>query len=86
VVLGAAYVFVESGGTWSQQAELTAPDGAAYDFFGGSVAVSGSTARSGCQGSTHSARMATGIGVRVRQKQRNVESAGGADRVRRRGI
>jgi len=41
---GAAYVFVESGGTWSQQAELTASDGAAYDWFGGSVAVSGSTA------------------------------------------
>jgi hypothetical protein len=41
---GAAYVFVESGGTWSQQAELTASDGAAGDQFGWSVAVSGSTA------------------------------------------
>jgi hypothetical protein len=41
---GAAYVFVQSDGTWSQQAELTASDGAAYDWFGGSVAVSGSTA------------------------------------------
>jgi hypothetical protein len=40
---GAAYVFVESGGTWSQQAELTASDGAAYDYFGWSVAVDGST-------------------------------------------
>jgi nucleoside-specific outer membrane channel protein Tsx len=40
---GAAYVFVQSGGTWSQQAELTASDGAAYDQFGSSVAVSGST-------------------------------------------
>jgi len=36
---GAAYVFAESGGTWSQQAELTASDGAAGDFFGNSVAV-----------------------------------------------
>ena len=42
--LGAAYVFVQSGETWSQQAELTASDGAAADFFGYSVAVSGSTA------------------------------------------
>ncbi len=42
--LGAAYVFVESGGTWSQQAKLTAPDGAAGDNFGHTVAVSGSTA------------------------------------------
>jgi hypothetical protein len=41
---GAAYVFVESGGTWSQQAELSASDGAAGDDFGGSVAISGSTA------------------------------------------
>ena len=41
---GAAYVFVESGGTWSQQAELTSPDGEELDYFGSSVAVSGSTA------------------------------------------
>jgi nucleoside-specific outer membrane channel protein Tsx len=40
---GAAYVFVQSGTTWSQQAELTASDGAASDGFGSSVAVSGST-------------------------------------------
>jgi len=40
---GAGYVFVESGGTWSQQAKLTASDGAALDQFGHSVAVSGST-------------------------------------------
>jgi len=40
---GAAYVFVESGGTWSQQAELTVSDGAAYDHFGSSVGLSGST-------------------------------------------
>jgi hypothetical protein len=41
---GAAYVFVGSGGIWSQQAKLTAADGAAGDYFGRSVAVSGSTA------------------------------------------
>jgi hypothetical protein len=40
---GAAYVFVQSGGTWSQQAELTSSDGAADDNFGSSVAVDGST-------------------------------------------
>ncbi|MGB8013396.1 MAG: choice-of-anchor D domain-containing protein [Terriglobales bacterium] len=39
---GAAYVFVQSGETWSQQAELTSSDGAKNDEFGGSVAVSGS--------------------------------------------
>ncbi|MGO9011834.1 MAG: FG-GAP repeat protein [Bryobacteraceae bacterium] len=41
---GAAYVFVLSGGVWSQQQELTASDGAAGDAFGSSVSVSGSTA------------------------------------------
>lgn len=42
-VQGAAYVFVKSGGTWTQQAKLTASDGAADDNLGRSVAVSGST-------------------------------------------
>jgi hypothetical protein len=41
---GAAYVFVQSGTTWTQQAELTASDGAEDDVFGSSVSVSGSTA------------------------------------------
>jgi len=41
---GAAYVFVQGGSTWSQQAELTAPDGAAGDDFGSSVAINGTTA------------------------------------------
>ena len=47
---GAVYVFVESGGTWSQQAELTAPDGGAYNYFGRSVALSGSTIVVGAPG------------------------------------
>jgi hypothetical protein len=41
---GSAYVFTRSGTTWSQQAKLTAGDGAAFDEFGDSVAVSGDTA------------------------------------------
>jgi hypothetical protein len=41
---GAAYVFVRAAdGSWNQQTKLTADDGAAEDFFGGSVAVSGDT-------------------------------------------
>jgi nucleoside-specific outer membrane channel protein Tsx len=40
---GAAYVFVEKGGTWTQQAELTASDGAGSDYFGASVAVNSNT-------------------------------------------
>jgi hypothetical protein len=41
---GAVYVFVRSGTTWAQQAELTASDGATEDSFGGSVSVDGDTA------------------------------------------
>jgi hypothetical protein len=41
---GAAYIFAETSGTWSQTKELTASDGAISDFFGYSVGVSGSTA------------------------------------------
>ncbi len=41
---GSAYVFVRSGGTWSQQAILTASDLVDKDHFGFSVAISGDTA------------------------------------------
>jgi trimeric autotransporter adhesin len=49
---GAAYVFVNSGGTWSQQQKLTASDGVAGDAFGQSVSLSGdgSTALFGVAG------------------------------------
>jgi hypothetical protein len=48
---GSAYVFVRAAdGTWSQQAKLTAADGAAIDCFGWSVAVSGGTAVIGAAG------------------------------------
>jgi hypothetical protein len=40
---GAAYVFVRSGGVWSQQAYLKASNTGADDVFGESVAVSGDT-------------------------------------------
>jgi len=43
-VAGAAYVFTRTAGSWMQQAQLTAGDGAHGDFFGTSVALSGETA------------------------------------------
>ena len=43
VVQGSAYVFVRSGGVWSQQQKLLASDAAAGDEFGLSVAISGET-------------------------------------------
>jgi hypothetical protein len=49
---GAAYVFVRTGTTWSQQALLTPPplDSAIGEFFGFSVALSGQTALIGAPG------------------------------------
>lgn len=41
---GTAYVFVRSGTTWSQQAELAASDGLTSDGFGISVAIDGDSA------------------------------------------
>ncbi len=41
---GAAYVFVYSGGAWSEQAKLLADDGSAIDQFGIAVAIDDRTA------------------------------------------
>jgi hypothetical protein len=46
---GAAYVFVRSGTTWTQEQKLTASDAAAGDLFGCSVAISGETALIGAR-------------------------------------
>ena len=40
---GSAYVFTRTGTTWTEQAKLTASDGAAGDRFGISVAIAGDT-------------------------------------------
>ena len=40
---GSAYVYVRSNGVWSEQAKLTASDGAADDYFGNSVSIDGDT-------------------------------------------
>ena len=49
---GAVYIFTRSGSTWSQQAKLTASDGATSDSFGWSVSLSsdGNTAIVGAHG------------------------------------
>jgi hypothetical protein len=46
---GSVYVFVRSGTVWTQQAQLTAADGALDEFFGRSVAISGNTVVVGVQ-------------------------------------
>jgi len=47
---GAAWLFARAAGTWVRQGRLTAPDGAAGDFFGSGVAVSGTTVLVGASG------------------------------------
>ncbi|WP_438044956.1 DNRLRE domain-containing protein [Sorangium sp. So ce128] len=51
----AAYVFVKSGGAWTQQARLVPGDGAAGDGFGASVAISADTAVVGAPWGTEGA-------------------------------
>jgi hypothetical protein len=41
---GSAYVFTRAGGIWTPRAHLTAYDGAAFDWFGYTVALYGNTA------------------------------------------
>jgi hypothetical protein len=52
---GAAYIFVRSGSTWSQQAYLKASNTGKLDGFGDSVAVSGDTVVVGAPGESSNA-------------------------------
>lgn len=47
---GAVYVFVRSGGAWTQQQKLMASDAAAMDLLGTSVSVNGNTLVAGAPG------------------------------------
>jgi hypothetical protein len=49
-VAGRAYVFQREGMTWTQQAQLTASDHAAEDYFGTAVAINGDTVAIGADG------------------------------------
>lgn len=70
---GAVYVFVRSGGTWTQQAYVKASNTGAFDFFGNAVALSGDTLAVGALGESSAA-----TGVNGNQAD---DSAGGAGAV-----
>ena len=77
---GAAYVFTGSGSSWTQQAELTAADGAGNDGFGWSVSVSGSTVVVGAIGrntSTGAAYVFSGSGTSWSQQAELTAADGG---------
>lgn len=68
---GAAYVFVRSGTTWTQQAYLKAHNTEANDRFGVSVAISGNTIAVGASGES-------GSGTGVNSESNNDASTSGA--------
>ena len=59
---GAAFVFVRSGGTWSEQARLLAGDGSDWHRFGWSVALDGDTALVGAFHATVNLEPSAGAG------------------------
>ncbi|MCB9126044.1 MAG: DUF11 domain-containing protein [Caldilineaceae bacterium] len=60
---GAAYVFVRSGATWTQQAYLKAANSGANDWFGYAVAVDGDTVLVGAPGEASTASGVNGNGA-----------------------
>ncbi|WP_413934108.1 integrin [Nitrospira sp. BLG_1] len=71
--IGAVYVFVRSGGIWTQQAYLKASNPDDLDTFGTSVAISGNTIVVGAQGEDSNA-----TGVTGNQSDNSVAQAGAA--------
>jgi hypothetical protein len=70
---GAAYVFVRSGTTWTQQAYLKASNAEAFEHFGNSVSVSGDTVVVGAPGESSNA-----TGVNGNQSDNSAISSGAA--------
>ncbi|MFN0130057.1 MAG: choice-of-anchor D domain-containing protein, partial [Verrucomicrobiales bacterium] len=70
---GAAYVFVRSSTTWTQQAYLKASNTEEFDGFGNSVAVSGNTVVVGATGEDSNA-----TGVNGNQSDNSASSSGAA--------
>jgi hypothetical protein len=75
---GAAYVFVRSGTTWTQQAYLKASNTDARDVFGASVAVSGDTVVVGAAGVPPYGEASNATGVNGDQSDNSAPGAGAA--------
>jgi len=70
---GAAYVFTRNGSTWSQQAYVKASNTDSFDYFGGSVSISGNTLVVGAHGEKSNA-----TGVNGNQTNNTLDLAGAA--------
>ncbi|HEX8249603.1 MAG TPA: FG-GAP-like repeat-containing protein [Pyrinomonadaceae bacterium] len=75
---GSAYVFTRSGTVWTQQAKLTATQGAAGDRFGVSVEISGETVVVGTKRDQGAAYVFTRSGATWTQQQQLTPSNGAA--------
>jgi hypothetical protein len=75
---GSAYVFNRSGTTWTQQAKLTAAQGAAGDRFGISVEISGETVVVGTKRDQGAAYVFTRTGAAWTQQQQLTPANGAA--------
>lgn len=77
---GAAYVFHRVGQTWTQEAYIKASNTDANDFFGGSVAISGSALAVGARGEGSNAK-----GINGNQADNSAGNAGAVYVFRRTG-
>ncbi|WP_433928548.1 DNRLRE domain-containing protein [Sorangium cellulosum] len=77
----AAYVFVKSGGAWTQQARLVPSDGGAGGYFGRSVAVSADTIVVGALGGAGAAYVFVRSGGAWSEQARLVASGGASNPV-----
>ena len=93
---GAAYVFVRTGSTWTQQAYLKASNPGAGDFFGVSVAISGDavvvgafeedSAATGVNGNqADNSALNSGAAYRLRAHRHHLGSAGVSQGLQHRG-
>jgi FG-GAP repeat len=70
---GAAYIFVRSGDTWTQQTKLNPNDGAGEDAFGTSVAVSEDTVIVGAPGDDDKGKSSGSAYIFVRSRDKWIQ-------------
>ncbi len=77
---GAAYLFLQQGGTWVQEQKIVAPDGADRDDFGGALSIAGDTLAVGAHAADGAFENCGSVYVFVAQFGRLVEFPAEADR------
>ena len=81
---GSAYIFLRVGTIWTLKTKLTALDGAANDYFGCSVAISGDTVLVGARDADIGANAESRVGIRFHPRCNNLGAASADHRPGRR--